>query len=312
MKTLITLFFAFIILGVFSSTMFVVNETEQVVVTRFGRSIGDTIQMPGLYFKIPLIDDARYFEKRILEWDGDTNQIPTKDKKYIIVETTARWKITNPLTFLQTVGTETGAQTRLDDIIDSSVRNEITSHNLIEIVRNSNRVIDVLKKEQNEAQTEEKTDVDEITIGRDQITRNILKKAIPTIEKYGIELIDVRVKGLNYEVSVEDKVYNRMISERNKIAQKLRSEGFAEKAKIQGKLNFDLKKIESEAYREAQKAKGEADAEATRVYANAFGADPELYRFLTSLDAYDKAIGTNGTLVVSTDAEFFKVLKAGL
>jgi membrane protease subunit HflC len=311
MKALITVLILLAALGVSSAGFFTVNETEQVVVTRFGRTVGETLKTPGLYFKVPLVDKAIFFEKRTLEWDGDANQIPTKDKKYIMVDTTARWRITDPLTFLQTVGNENGAQTRLDDIIDSSVRNEISSHNLIEIVRNSNRVIGVLREELKESQTEEESSVDAIAIGREKITRNILQKAKPTIEKYGIELIDVRIKGLNYEASVEEKVYGRMISERNKIAEKLRSEGLAEKAKIQGKLNLELKTIESEAYKKAQEIKGEADAAATKIYASAFGADPELYNFLTSLEAYDTAIGANGTLVLSTNSEFFKVLKNG-
>lgn len=311
MKALITVVILFIVFGFISAGLFTVNETEQVVVTRFGRTVAEPIRDPGLYFKLPVIDKAIFFEKRILEWDGNANQIPTKDKKYIVVDTTARWRITDPLTFLQTVGNENGAQTRLDDIIDSSVRNEISSHNLIEIVRNSNRVIEVLQDELKEAQTEEESTVDRVEIGREKITRNILQKAKPTIEKYGIELTDVRIKGLNYEASVEEKVYNRMISERKKIAEKLRSEGLAEKAKIQGKLNLELKTIESQAYKKAQEIKGGADATATKIYADALGVDPGLYNFLTSLEAYETAVGGNGTMVLSTNSELFKVLKTG-
>jgi membrane protease subunit HflC len=311
MRVLITVLILVAILGIASSGFYTVNETQQVVITRFGRTIGEPIRSPGIYFKTPLIDKATMFEKRILEWDGDTNQIPTKDKKYIIVDTTARWKIVNPLVFLQTVGNETNAHSRLDDIIDSTVRNEISSHNLIEIVRNSNRVVDVLIEESSDIGSGEESHVDKIEVGREQITRNILKKASPIIQRYGIELIDVRIKGLNYEASVEDKVYNRMISERNKIAEKLRSEGLAERAKIQGKLNLELKTIESLAYRKAQEIKGEADAEAAKIYATAFNLDPSLYRFLTSLESYDYAIGKNSTVILSTDAELLKVLKNG-
>ena len=311
MKNIITIIVVIIVLSIISSGFYTVNETQQVVVTRFGETFGDTIREPGIHFKMPVVDTAIFFEKRILEWDGEPNQIPTKDKKYLIVESTARWQITDPLIFLQTVGDETGAQTRLDDIIDSTVRNEVTSHNLIELVRNSNRVIDVLSQEQRDADTNEETGIDKIQIGREEITRNILKKASPTIEKYGIQLTDVRIKGLNYESSVREKVYDRMISERNKIAQKLRSEGLGEKAKIEGKQNLDLKTIESEAYKSAQEIKGDADAISTKTYAAAFGQDPELYRFLTSLDSYNDSISANGTLVLGTNTEFLQVLKAG-
>lgn len=311
MKKTITIIAIFISLIIVSSGFFIVYETEQVVITRFGKPVGDPIQTPGMYFKIPVIDKATYFDQRILEWDGHPNQIPTKDKKYILIDTTARWKIIDPLTFLQTVGNETGAQTRLDDIIDSAVRNEVTSHNLIEIVRGSNRVIDVLKEQHLQEKSEEESTIEKIKVGRDKITRNILKRAKPTIKKYGIDLIDVRIKGLNYEESVREKVYNRMISERKKIAEKLRSEGKAEKAKVKGKLNLELKTIESEAYRQAQEIKGEADAEATKIFAKAYDIDPALYRFLTSLEAYEKAIDKNGSLIMGTNAEFLDVLKKG-
>lgn len=311
MKRVISILLILAALAVISSGFYIVNETQQVVVTRFGKTIGNSIVDPGIHFKLPMIDKAIYFEKRILEWDGNANQIPTKDKKYILADATARWRIVDPLVFLQTVGDEASAQTRLDDIIDSTVRNEVTSHNLIELVRNSNRVIDVLAQEQRDADTNEQSGVDKVEVGREEITRNILKKASPIIQNYGIELTDVRIKGLNYEESVRQKVYDRMISERNKIAQKIRSEGLAEKAKIEGRQNLDLKTIESEAYKKAQEIKGAADATATKTYAEAFNLDPDLYRFMTSLETYDTTISENGTLVLGTNAEFLKVLKSG-
>ena len=301
---------------IFTSCFFVVSETEQVVITRFGRPIGQPVTTAGLHFKLPIVDTVVVFEKRVLEWDGDPNQIPTRDKKYIMVDSTARWKIVDALTFLQTVGNESGAQTRLDDIIDSSIRNEVTQHDLIEIVRNSNRVVDTLRQERedtNDGDTgKENEDINSVSIkvGREQITRKVLKDAIPTISKYGIELIDVRIKGLNYEESVQRKVFDRMISERKKIAEKIRSEGLAEKAKIQGRLYLDLKTIEAKAYREAEEIRGEADGEATKIYAKAFETDPELYNFTASLESYTRAIDSNGTLILGSDAEFLKVLKS--
>lgn len=314
MKRIVTGIIAFIGLLVFFSSFYVVKETEQVVITRFGRPVSGSIKEAGIHFKLPLIDKVNSFDRRILEWDGNVNQIPTKEKKYIQVDTTARWRIVDALKFLETVGIrEDAAQTRLDDIIDSSVRNEVRSRNLIEIVRNSNRVLEILAKENTEITggADDDTTNEAIKIGREQITRNILKKATPVIQKYGIELIDVRIKGLMYEQSVLDKVYTRMISERKRIAEELRSEGQAEKAKIEGKRNLELKKIQSEAYRKAQEIKGGADAESTKIYAEAFNLDPDFYQFLKSLETYDKALGKKSTLILGTNTEYLKVLKRG-
>lgn len=311
MKSKFFIALAIVWLVILFSCFFVVKETQQVVVTRFGKPIGKPITEAGLHFKLPLIDTAVMFEKRVLEWDGDPNQIPTRDKKYILVDTTARWKIVDALTFLQTVGNENGAQSRLDDIIDSSIRNEVTQHDLIEIVRNSNRVLKVLRNEREGADdAEEDISAVKIEVGREKITRKVLEDAIPTIKKYGIELIDVRIKGLNYEASVQEKVFNRMISERKKIAQKIRSEGLAEKAKIDGRHNLDLKTIEAKAYRKAEEIRGLADAEATKIYAKAYETDPDFYNFQASLRAYQDVINENGTLILGTDAEVFKVLKS--
>lgn len=298
----------------FTGSFYIVKETEQVVITRFGRPIGDAIVDAGIHFKAPFIDTVNVFEKRILEWDGYTSQISTAEKKFIIVDTTARWKIKNALVFLQSVGKhEADAQTRLDGIIDSAVRNEVRSNKLIEIVRNSNRVIDVVKKE-GEVSGEtflDESAVEEIFVGREQITRNILKRAAATVENLGIQLIDVRIKGLMYEASVLEKVFDRMISERKKIAVEIRSEGQAEKAKIEGQKNLELKKIQSKAYRRAQEIKGEADAESTKIYAKAYDLEPEFYQFLKSLESYEKSLKENSSLILGTNIEFLKVLKSG-
>lgn len=306
------LILAILVVALFAalSCFFIVKETQQVVITRFGRPIGQPITTAGLHFKMPLIDKTVVFEKRVLEWDGDPNQIPTRDKKYILVDSTARWKIVDALTFLQTVGNETGAQSRLDDIIDSSIRNEITQHDLIEIVRNSNRVLDILNDESEETTAEEELGSVNITVGRELITRNVLKDAQIIIRKYGIELTDVRIKGLNYEASVQEKVFNRMISERKKIAEKIRSEGLAEKAKIDGKRHLELKTIEAKAYREAEEVRGEADALSTKTYAEAYLVDADFYNFMASLKSYTDIIDKNGVLIMGTDTEFLKVLKS--
>ncbi|OVE80559.1 HflC protein [bacterium K02(2017)] len=311
--------FGFILLAgliVIYSSYFIVNETQHSVITRFGRPIRKPISDAGIYFKIPLIDQANFFEKRILEWDGDvSNPIPTKDKKNIIVDTTARWKITNALTFLQTVRTQAAAQTRLDDIIDSNVRDIISKHDLIEIVRNSDRVIDVIKKEGDSESYSVSQDAEELTIhiklGRDKITREILKKAKPVISKYGIELIDVRVKGLMYSKAVLETVYNRMISTYDIKAQNLRSEGDKKKSRIDGETELELKQIESQAFKQAEIISGEADATAAKIYAEAFLVEPDFYHFQKSLEAYRDTVKAGTTLIIGTDSEYFKVLKMG-
>lgn len=299
------------------SSYYIVSETQQVVITRFGKPIGKSIKKAGIYFKIPVIDTANVFERRILEWDGDvSNPIPTRDKKNIIVDTTARWKIVDPLVFLQSVGTYRSAQTRLDDIIDSNVRDIISKHRLIEIVRNSNRVLDIIKKEF-EAESlaitgsAEEEVTQEISLGREKITREILKKSQPIIAKYGIELIDVRIKGLMYSKAVLQTVYKRMISQYDIKAQNLRSEGDKKKSEIEGKTEFETKSIRSGAYMKAQIIRGQGDATAAKTYANALQVDPNFYQFQKSLEAYDTAIEKNSSIIIGMDSEFFRVLKLG-
>ena len=289
-------------------SLFVVDETEQVIVLQFGRPIGEPITTAGLNFKIPFIQEVRKFDKRVLEWDGDENQIPTSDKKYIHVDTFGRWRIVDPLKYLQSVkGDELSAQSRLDDIIESATRNFISENLLLEAVRNTNREMQTTIEEQGRIGTQRI--VLEIKKGREQITREILAKAAEAMPEFGIELLDVRIKRINYIEEVREKVYERMISERKRIAEKSRSEGQGRKAEIDGERQKEYQRISSEAYREAQKIKGRGDAEATRIYANSFGRDPEFYSFIETLESYKKTMNSNTTLILSTDSEYLKFLK---
>ncbi|MBF0105869.1 MAG: protease modulator HflC [Deltaproteobacteria bacterium] len=315
-KKYIAGFIAFIVLVALYSCCFIVNETQQAVITRFGSPVRDTITSAGIYLKLPFVDQANFFEKRILEWDGDVvNPIPTKDKKNIIVDTTARWKITNARRFLERVSTVDMAQSRLDDIIDSNVRDIISRHRLVDIVRNTDRVLDIIKEEQATESLAVVQDQEEIihkiTLGREKITREILKNAQPIIEEYGIELIDVRIKGLMYSNAVLETVYNRMISNYGIKAQSFSSEGDKKKSQIEGKTELEIKTIRSEAYKKAQVLRGEGDAIAAKTYANALLIDPDFYHFQQSLEAYEEAINKNSSLIIGTDSEFFRVLKDG-
>ncbi len=289
-------------------SLFVVDETEQAIVLQFGRPIGEPITTAGLNFKIPFIQDVRTFDKRVLEWDGDENQIPTSDKKYIHVDTFGRWRIVDPLKFLQSVrGDELSAQSRLDDIIESATRNFISENLLLEAVRNTNRAMQTTIEEQGRIGTERV--VLEIKKGREQITREILKKAAKEMPNFGIELLDVRIKRINYIEEVREKVYERMISERKRIAEKSRSEGQGRKAEIDGERQKEFQRISSEAYREAQKIKGRGDAEATRIYANSFGRDPAFYSFIETLESYKKTMKSNTTLILNTNSDYLKFIK---
>ncbi len=290
--------------------LYVVYEGQQVVVTQFGDPIGDAVVETGLHVKLPFIQKANYFEKRILEWDGHPTQIPTKDKKYIWVDTTARWRINDPLKFFQSVYDERGAQARLDDIVDSAVRDAVTSQNLIELVRSSNRLIEEMEVHQEEKEFIEEGALDEIMFGREKIRQEIVKRARVLAPQYGIELIDVRIKRVDYIEEVRRKVYERMISERKRAAEELRSEGRGIRADIEGRTEKELKEILSEAYKEAQTIKGEADAKATDTYAQAYSKDPQFYSFQKTLETYQRTIDTETTLILSTDAEYFRYLKA--
>ena len=296
-----------IVLIVLYASYYIVDETEQVVITQFGRPIGEPKKEPGLYFKIPLIQQANYFPKNLLEWDGDPGKIPTLDKTFIWVDTFARWKIVDPLAFFQTVNNVASALGRLDDIINSTVRNFITSYPLIETVRKTNRELDT--SEVGVDEVKEKSRLGEVTMGRQNIARGILDQAQPKMEKFGIQLVDVKIKRINYVEEVRKTVYGRMIAERKQIAEKFRSEGQGEARKIEGDRERDMKQITSEAYRTAQEIKGKADGEATLIYAQAFGKDPDFYSFIQTLDIYKETMDKESSLILSTDSEFLKYFK---
>jgi membrane protease subunit HflC len=284
---------------------YIIDETEQVVITQFGRIIGEPKKDPGLKFKIPFIQKANFFAKNLLDWDGDSGQIPTLDKTFIWVDTFARWKITDPIKFFQTVNNRFNAIGKLNDIIDPAVRNFITSNSLIEAVRKSNRELD---RADYGLEGSERV-YDEITTGREKITEGILLQAQPKLTPFGIELVDIKIKRINYVEQVRKSVYGRMIAERNQIAEKFRSEGKGEAQKILGEKERDLQQITSEAYRRAQEIKGKADAEATIIYADSYGADPEFYSFVQTLEIYSESMNNTNTLILSTDSEFLKYLK---
>lgn len=290
------------------ASAYTVDETKQVIVTQFGKVVGDPKTDPGLYFKIPFIQSVNSFPKNILAWDGDPGQIPTLEKTYIWVDTFARWKIVDPIKFFQTVNNTVSALGRLDDIIDPAVRNFITSYKLIETVRKSNREMEALETDM-EGEKKKQRDTYSITTGREKITQGILEQAQPKLAKFGIQLVDVKIKRINYVEEVRRAVYGRMIAERSQIAEKFRSEGMGESRKILGDKERDLKKITSQAYRTAQVIKGKADAEATKLFAEAFGVDPKFYSFVKTLEIYNEALDESCSVVLSTDSEFFKYLK---
>ena len=299
-----------------NNSVFIIAEWEQAVITQFGRPVGAPIVKAGLHAKLPFIQRVRRFEKRILNWDGYPNQIPTKDKKYIMVDTTARWRITDPLLFLQTVQTEAGARLRLDGILDAATRDTISSHNLVEAVRNSNKIIDDLKAAAKAGkgaapgdEDEVVGEIDAVSVGRESLSGMIIERGKAGLKEFGIELIDVQLRHISYESSVEAKVYERMISERQRIAQKIRSVGLGERSKIQGKISKDLQKIDSEAYREAQQIQGDADAKAIGIYARAMGSDPSFYEFVRTLEAYKKAFPAGTKMILSTDNRFLDLMR---
>jgi membrane protease subunit HflC len=287
-------------------SIYVVSEMNQVIITQFGEPVSGLVNTAGLHFKVPFIQRTHYFDKRWLEWDGAPNQIPTKDKKYIWVETYARWRISDPLVFFQRVNDETGAHSRLDDIVDGESRNAIAKFDLIEIVRSSNREFE---------KTEERTLLDnpeaeaKIEVGRDKIAQIILENSSKITAEFGVELKDVRIMRVNYVDEVQVKVFDRMIAERKRIASKYRSEGDGKSAEIRGQKERELKRIKSEAYRKAEEVKGKADAEATKIYAQAYSLDPEFYQFTKTLETYRRTLDKETWLVLSTDSEFLKYLK---
>lgn len=299
--------FVFLVLLVLLNSFYIVYEYDQVIITQFGEPKGDAITQPGLHMKIPFIQKANRFEKRWLEWDGDANEIPTKDKKYLWVDTYARWRISDPLIYFQRLRDERGAHSRIDDIIDGETRNAVAGYDLIEIVRSTNREFE---ESEETAMADISYVVTKITTGREKIAQIILEESSLKAADLGIELRDVRIKRINYVQEVQRKVFDRMISERRQIASKYRSEGDGESAKIRGEKERELKRIQSGAYRRAQEIKGEADAEAIRIYALAYNLDPEFYQFMKTLETYISSMDKETWLLLSTDAEFLKYLKS--
>ncbi len=298
-----------IVLIVVISSAYVVQETEQVVITQFGKPVGVPITDPGLKFKVPIIQVAHFFEKRFLEWDGDPNQVPTRDKRFIWVDTYARWRIADPLLFFQRVRDERRAQSRLDDVLDGETRNAIAKHDLVEVIRTSNRTP---KASQDLTEGEEAETFPRIDIGREKITRGILETAAPRTAELGIELLDLRFKRIKYVEEVQKKIFERMISERQRIAEKFRSEGQGEASKIMGDKERDLKQIQSEAYKTAQEIIGKADGEAVAIYARAYNQSPEardFYGFLKTMETYQTTLLDKDWLILSTKGDFLKYLQ---
>jgi membrane protease subunit HflC len=306
-RTTILLLVAFVAFLGFLSSVYTVTETDQVILTQFGKPIGTAVTDPGLHLKIPLIQDVHRFDKRWLEYDGDPNEIPTKDKKYIWVDTYARWRINDPLRFFQAVTDERGGQSRLDDIVDGATRNAVAKYDLIEIVRSTNRDFQVTEDLAGIGAAEAMAHIE---VGREKITQEILQQASAIAPQFGVELVDVRIKRLNYVESVQQKVFERMISERKRIAERSRSEGQGKAAEIRGQKERDVLAAASLGYKTAQELKGEADAKATTIYARAYGKDPDLYQFVKSLDTLLAGLDQKTTVILSTDSELFGHLKA--
>lgn len=293
----------------FSGTFYTLEEGKQAVIVQFGRPVGKPVTEAGLHIKIPFIQDVRLFEKRLLIWDGAPNQIPTKGREFIWIDTTARWRIADATTFLESVATETGARSRLDDIIDSVVRDQVSGSELVELVRSASWEAPAGQAvEEAPAEVQEQLK-QQVSRGREEITRTILMEARKIMPQYGIELVDVRIKRLDYVESVRERVYSRMISERKRIAAQFRSEGEGQSAEILGTMGKELSEIRSSAYRKVQEIRGKADAEAARVYGEAYNADPEFYAFSRTLEAYKEGQNKNSVMILTTDSDYYRYLK---
>ena len=307
----ILLFIVFILV---SSSVYIVDETKQVFVTRFGKIIGDPINGPGkeeagLKFRFPFIDKVNAFEKRYLEWDGAPNQVTTKDKLFIFIDTYARWRIVDAKKFFEKVRNEAGAQARLDDILDGEARIVVAANDLVEVIRSKQRESVVAADEV----LDDESQLKPFSQGRSALAQQVLDNAGPNLkEEFGIELLDFRFKRINYSEEVRLKIFERMISERSRIASKFRSEGDGEAAKILGQRQRELKTITSQAYLEEQQIKGKADAEAVEIYAEAFNQSDEargFYEFLKTMETLETTLSEEDTLIFSTDSDVFRYLK---
>jgi modulator of FtsH protease HflC len=289
-----------------NTAAYTVDEGEQAILVQFGSPVGDVITAPGLHWKKPFIQEVRRFDKRLLAWDGDVSQIPTLGREFVLVDTTARWRIADPLKFLRSVRDEYGARTRMDDIIDSVTRDIVSGTNLEEIVRSADWKVD-RKVLAEEGAVAENVDLEKPKKGREKLEQEILAAAARQMPELGIELIDVRIRRINYIDSVRRQVETRMISERQSIAERFRAEGQGRSSEILGEMERELRTIRSEAERKAAEIRGKADAEATRIYGEAYGADPEFYAFFRTLESYQN-LGENSTLMLDADSEFFRYL----
>ena len=293
------------IITLLGQSTYTVSETEQVIITQFGEPVGTPVILPGLHFKIPFIQRINVFEKRFLEWDGNPNQVPTRDRRFIWVDTYARWRITDPLLFFQRLRDERGAQSRLDDILDGETRNAVARHNLIELVRSTNRNAEDVQIESEE----EAVILEKLERGRQEITREILETAAGRTQDLGIELLDLRLKRINYVEEVQQDVFARMIAERQRIAEEFRSEGQGEAARIDGERERELAQITSEAYRVAEELRGVADAEVTGIYAGAYNRDSDFYAFVKSLETYEETMDPSTFFILGTDSELLRFLE---
>jgi membrane protease subunit HflC len=305
-KRMVLMFAAVAALLLLFSSIYTVSETEQVILTQFGRPVGGIVSRPGLHAKVPFVQNVHRFDKRWLEFDGDANEIPTKDKKYIWVDSYARWRIADPLRFYQAVRDERGGRSRLDDIVDGETRNAVASFDLIEIVRSTNRAFQVTEELEGIGSAEAMV---KVAHGRNRIAQIVLEKAAKITPEFGIELVDLRFKRINYVDSVQQKVFERMISERKRIAERSRSEGQGRAAEIRGQKERDMLSASSAGYKSAQEIKGGADAQATTIYARAYGRDADLYQFMKSMETLNASLDEKATLILSTDSELLKYLK---
>jgi len=315
-KRLLILFPA-LLLGVVSvvllfASAYTVDEAEQAIIVQFGAPIGEPITEPGLHFRLPFVQEVRKFDKRLLSWDGDPNQIPTRGEQFISVDTTARWRIVDPLQFLQRVQNEHQAIFRLNAILDSVVRDYISASDLVDIVRSKDWAIsrEDLERAAVGGESDEEILLQKVQTGREELVRSMLEAARKHMPEYGIELVDIRIKRVDYVQAVQQRVFERMIAERQRIAEQFRSEGQGRAAEIDGETQRRLAEVRSEAQRQAEVIRGEADAEATRIYADVFGGDPEFYAFFRTLESYRKTLGARTTLMLASDSEYFRLLQA--
>lgn len=307
-RNIILIVLGIVVAFVLYSSIYILDETQQAIVTQFGKPVGDARTEPGPNFKIPFIQKVQFFDKRYLKWDGDPNQVPTKDKKFIYVDTYARWEITDPLQFFVRLRDERSGQTRLDDILDGETRNAVASFELLDIVRSTNREPDVSDEYMEDIEV-----LEDISVGREKIEARILERANERTSDLGIRILDFRFKRMNYVEDVRQNVYDRMISERNRIADQFRSEGQGEARNIEGSKERDLAQIQSEAFREAEKIQGRADAEATAIYASAYNRSSqsrELYSFLRAMESLEESFDEKTSVILTTDSEIYKYLKS--